>query len=74
MNEGALGGRSDAFLGDLSFPVYILHWQVGLLTAYYFGLEKNSFILFLASLPLLIALSVLDRTYVSGPIARRRSN
>ncbi|OIQ32225.1 MAG: hypothetical protein BM562_04930 [Alphaproteobacteria bacterium MedPE-SWcel] len=64
--------KLDAFFGDLSFPVYILHWQVGLLIASLLNLEKGTVTLFLASVPLILAFSVLDRAYVSGPVERRR--
>lgn len=64
--------KVDAFLGDLSFPIYIFHLQAGLLATYFLDLEKGNSVVFLASLPLLFIFSILDRACVSGPIAKLR--
>lgn len=64
--------KLDSFLGDLSFPVYVFHWQIGLFMAHLFDLERGTAVLFFASLPVLIGTSVVDRSFVSGPVEKWR--
>jgi len=53
----------DKFLGDFSYPVYLLHWQCALFASYVLfarpvhGLEYDSIYTFLAALALVLALS-----------------
>lgn len=63
---------ADRFFGDLAYPVYLLHWQVGLLVFLATGFEKGKPSLFLASIPVIMVFAVVDRQLVSGPIDRWR--
>jgi peptidoglycan/LPS O-acetylase OafA/YrhL len=63
----------DTLLGGLSYPIYLLHWQCGAIVGTAFGFDPNSAQLFLATLPLLLALSWTVRRYVEIPIERTRS-
>ncbi len=67
--------KRDQFLGDLSYPVYLFHWQIGLIVFALTGFERRTLELFLLSIPLIFLAAILDRRFVSGPIDqwRRRS-
>lgn len=48
----------DKFLGDLAYPVFVVHYLVAALVHVFFGLGQSGGVLFLASIPAIIALSV----------------
>ena len=49
--------RMDSWLGDLSYPIYLMHMQVGAVTAALLGLANWVPYLFVASAPLLMLIS-----------------
>ena len=67
----------DKILGDLSYPIYLVHYQAGLITiacAGYFGLSlhRPDFDLFIASLPIILGLSYMFTRGIEQPIERLR--
>jgi peptidoglycan/LPS O-acetylase OafA/YrhL len=62
----------DNFLGDLSYPTYLMHWQVGAVVAYVAGWTFHSKPVFLVSLIVVTLLSVLDAHLVSGKLKAKR--
>ncbi len=48
----------DDYLGDLSYPLFLLHWLVGFLTTLLFGLAPHGAIAFAVSLPVALAAAV----------------
>ncbi|MAJ59628.1 MAG: hypothetical protein CBC48_06380 [bacterium TMED88] len=64
----------DGWLGDLSYPVYLMHMQVGALTAALCSLMDWSPSLFLATAPLLMLVSWLMARFVDQPIERLRNH
>jgi peptidoglycan/LPS O-acetylase OafA/YrhL len=65
--------KIDTWLGDLSYPTYLLHWQSGLLMAYLFNLQKNSFSLLVMGGLLTLALAALEAKFVSNNLEKIRS-
>lgn len=49
--------KSDRFLGDLAYPVFLVHWILGYLVTLALGLPKG-FGLFLAALPVVLSIAV----------------
>ncbi|WP_083921226.1 acyltransferase family protein [Cytophaga aurantiaca] len=49
--------RTDKILGDMSYYIYLLHWQIGLIITYCFGLSKGDYLVWVA-MPVVILLSV----------------
>ncbi|MCA8882623.1 MAG: acyltransferase [Rhodobacteraceae bacterium] len=60
--------KLDRFLGDLSYPTYLFHWQIGFLVFLATGFERNTLPLMLLSTPLILLAAIADRKFVSGPI------
>lgn len=48
----------DKFLGDLAYPVFVVHYLVGALVHVFFGLGQSGGVLFLVSMPAIIVCSV----------------
>ena len=64
--------RVDSFFGDLSYPTYLVHWQVGITIAYVAGINWKSWELLLVSLIIVTGLSIIESKTISGPIERYR--
>ena len=69
----SIGKKLDKFLGDFSYPVYLIHYQVGLLVLIglnYIGLElrRPHPILALASLPVIFLISWILIVFMDRPI------
>lgn len=63
----------DARLGDLSYPIYLLHWPVGLFVAYaLFGSPEKNLALLAVSAPLLLLVSYAVNRWVEAPIETLR--
>lgn len=62
----------DKYLGDLSYPVYLFHWGVGLLLAWILDLRETSAPFYLAVMAGVLAVSVADRHLISVPVERMR--
>ncbi|MCH2186463.1 hypothetical protein MK280_11400, partial [Myxococcota bacterium] len=65
--------RLDRWLGDLSYPVYLMHMQTGAFTAALCALMGWSPSLFLATAPSLMIVSWLMASSVDRPIERFRN-
>lgn len=69
----------DKFLGDFSYPVYLLHWQCALFSAYMLfakpvhGLEYESVCTFLAALGLVLVLSYILIATIDKSIEKLRT-
>ena len=61
------------FLGDLSYPVFLLHWPSSVLTLYLFSIEKNSLAHLLVAFTITLGLSLLSYFAVEQPIMTIRS-
>ncbi|MGI9383009.1 MAG: acyltransferase family protein [Methyloligellaceae bacterium] len=71
-----LEGRArkvDKILGDLSYPIFLVHWMVGSVMAATFGLKSGPGLL-LASLPGILLISYLLHRIVETPINRLRND
>ena len=70
--------KIDDLLGGLSYPIYLLHWQAGTLAWLIFGAPRDSWLLFIATVPLLISLAVIVHLTIDIPMnsvrARIRSS
>lgn len=66
--------KTDKLFGDLSYGIYLLHWQVGLLTSTilfgtaHHGKDVRGVIALICSLPILIFISYLLNRFVEKPI------
>jgi len=73
-NMSFISKRADAFIGDLSYPVYLMHWQVGLLVSFILfgsplhGFSTNGLISLIVSIPVVILLSIVLIYLVDHPI------
>lgn len=65
--------RADKFLGDLSYPTYLLHWQAGALVVLTTGYVLKSVPAFLWSIVVVLMFALLERRLVSGPLERLRA-
>lgn len=65
-------GRTDAWLGDLSYPIYLLHWQIGFLVWNLLGLEKRGLELTGWTFPILFLAAWAMGVWVDDPIERVR--
>ncbi len=70
--------KLDKWIGDLSYPIYLLHYQVGflmVLVSSNFGISfgRPSLSLFLASIPLIILFSWIASVVIEKPIDLIRS-
>ena len=48
--------RSDKILGDMSYYIYLLHWQIGLILTCFLGFTKGNYLV-VASIPLALIVS-----------------
>jgi peptidoglycan/LPS O-acetylase OafA/YrhL len=48
--------RSDKILGDMSYYIYLVHWQIGLILTYVFEFTKGNYLV-VASVPLVLIVS-----------------
>jgi peptidoglycan/LPS O-acetylase OafA/YrhL len=64
--------KIDTYLGDLCYPTYLLHWQVGILVIYFADLPYKSVSAFVVALALTTILAALDSRYISGAIETYR--
>lgn len=63
----------DRFFGDLSYPIYLIHWQVGLLLfTSGFALKLATLPFLLVSLPFVLVIAWLIARYVELPIEKLR--
>lgn len=73
-----VGGKIDKAVGDLSYPIYLLHWQIGLGVSYLvFGqplheMSERGFISFLVSVMVVVPLSLLLETLIDRPVQALR--
>lgn len=65
------GGKSDAEMGSLSYPLYLLHWPASVVTGHLFGLGKG-YLLFCLSVPVALVASWLMVRCVETPIEKLR--
>jgi peptidoglycan/LPS O-acetylase OafA/YrhL len=69
---------ADRWLGDLSYPIYLLHYQVGLivmltLNAFGMNLSRPSLSLMAISIPFILLASWFVSVSIEGPIERMRA-
>lgn len=60
--------RVDSWLGDLSYPVYLMHMQIGALTVALLGLVEWTRFIFIASAPLLLLTAWLMAVFIDRPL------
>jgi len=70
--------KFDGRMGDLSYPIYLVHYQAGILAILLFGLlgyqiQGRGLVLLVASLPVLLLLAWLLTTFIEKPIEAIRS-
>ncbi|HEY9880472.1 MAG TPA: acyltransferase [Leptolyngbyaceae cyanobacterium] len=65
------GGKLDAEMGSLSYPLYLLHWPVSVVIGHLLGLGKG-YPLFWLSVPVALAVSWLVVRCVEAPVERLR--
>lgn len=75
---GWIGKESDKWIGDLSYPIYLFHYQVGMLTIAIarqadIHLVRPSPGLFFLSLPAILAVAIFLAKIIERPIDRLRS-
>jgi peptidoglycan/LPS O-acetylase OafA/YrhL len=58
----------DSKIGDLSYPMYLAHWQLAIICAYFFSIPQRSPALFWVTCVVLLIYSLLDIRFVSGKI------
>ncbi|KPB02533.1 hypothetical protein SU32_01915 [Ahrensia marina] len=59
-------------LGDLSYPLFLLHWPVGVFVSGLTGLEKNSAAFFIFAMPASLSASVLAVYFLERPLEAHR--
>lgn len=61
--------KTDRFLGNLSYPIYLCHWAVGIVVIGLFhGKSRNDFAVFLIGFPLVNLIAYLLYAYVEHPL------
>ncbi|MAE60393.1 MAG: hypothetical protein CMJ49_03450 [Planctomycetaceae bacterium] len=63
--------KIDAFLGDLSYPIYLSHWLIAAGLSAVFHLQK-SLLLFAILIPCVLLFSIIMKVVVDDPIERKR--
>ena len=66
--------KIDSFLGDLSYPTYLIHWQIAIFITYFTGLSFKGWKLLIVTTLIVTSLSIFDARTVSGPIEQYRKN
>lgn len=62
-------GSLDRFAGNLSYPMYLCHWSVGIMVTWFFpGKTRMDVFVFLIGFPLVNVLSLLIYRYVERPL------
>lgn len=61
------------FVGDLSYPLFLIHWQMGALVAAITDLEKNSLLFFVLATSLSLLASVILVQFLERPLERYRA-
>ena len=62
--------KTDKVLGDLSYPIYLCHWGVGIVVTHFIpSLTRNDFEVFLIGFPLVNAVGFLIYRFVESPLA-----
>jgi peptidoglycan/LPS O-acetylase OafA/YrhL len=64
----------DKRLGDLSYPVYLLHWQCGFIASQLFGVEPRTAWVLLSSIPILLVVSYVVNILLSDPLEHLRTS
>ncbi len=64
----------DKWLGDKSYPVYLLHWQAGIAVMLVTGYSVGDIRLFLTTIALVLVFAVVENKLVSEPIDKLRKN
>ncbi|PTL99769.1 MAG: acyltransferase, partial [Bacteroidetes bacterium] len=68
-----LAKRTDRFLGDLSYPVYIFHWSGASLASWIISSNDNKIWVFCLGLSLTILVSILVNKVVNDNIEKLRN-
>lgn len=63
----------DRFFGDLSYPIYLFHWQTGILAAYALGLGKGTWAAFLGGAVPAVALAIAETRWLARPLESMRT-
>jgi peptidoglycan/LPS O-acetylase OafA/YrhL len=69
----AAGRRIDAFLGDLSYPVYLFHFPVGAFALYATGIVKGTPAAFVVVAVATLAVAAVEARLLSRPVERWRA-
>lgn len=67
-HKHSLFSKLDGRLGDLSYPIYLFHWQSAILTGYIIGFPNKSFNSFYFGLIASITLGLIEIRLLSGKI------
>lgn len=70
---GPVGAALDKRLGDLSYPIYLMHYQAGLMLAALTPLLRGEWLMALAATPLVIAMGLAANRLIEHPINRVRA-
>jgi peptidoglycan/LPS O-acetylase OafA/YrhL len=71
--------RIDKFIGDLSYPIYLLHWQTGLLTSFiifgrpFYGFSIRGLVVLAGSIIVVTVIALVFVQLIDIPIQRTRS-
>jgi peptidoglycan/LPS O-acetylase OafA/YrhL len=71
--------RIDKFIGDLSYPIYLLHWQTGLLTSFlifekpFHGFSITGLVALACSTIVVTVIAMVFVQLIDIPIQRTRS-
>lgn len=64
--------RWDSLVGDLSYPIYLIHWQAGLVALHVFGMPARSLQLMAVASLVAVGFGLFERRFVSGTVERIR--
>lgn len=70
---GPVGTALNKRLGDLSYPIYLMHYQAGLMLAALTPLLRGEWLMALAATPLVIAMGLAANRLIEHPINRVRA-
>jgi peptidoglycan/LPS O-acetylase OafA/YrhL len=85
INASKLCRSLDSWSDKLSFPIFLVHWQAGLILSFFLGVNRGTFVFFVESLPLIfifsLSLAIISdkmivpiRNLVSGIATRQITN